>query len=197
MLRLSATACVLAALLTGVAHADNEPLLIKRAVELRQAAGENSASLMALPAQSQVTRLGLHQGPWLQVKAANGSVGWVHMFDVGSSAAIAATTAPSTSSNAATGALRSLSNFFGGSSSQPKTAAATSTIGIRGLGAEDISSAQPDVAALVQAEGLRLDATQARLFAQDAQLSARAVDALPEPAAPGEKAANETQGSKR
>ena len=160
-------------------HAQSDALLIKRPAELRQAPGESAPSLQALPVQTAVTRLTARQGPWIQVKTADGTTGWVHMFDVGSSSA------PATANSTATGALRGLTNFFNrGSAQNAPTTTATSTVGIRGLGAEDIANAQPNLAALTQVEGMRLDAAQARKFAADAPLAVRAVDPLPVPTPP-------------
>jgi hypothetical protein len=68
------------------------------------------------------------------------------------------------------------------------------------MSAEDIANAQPNLTALKQAETLRADATQARRFAGEAQLTARAVDALPEPppaAADDGTAANGQRGGSK
>jgi hypothetical protein len=99
------------------------------------------------------------------------------MFDVG-------TAAPSTSAgSAASGMLRGLTSFLNRGNTQTTTTA-TATVGIRGMSSEDIANAQPNLSALKQAEALRADATQARKFADEAQLAVRAVDALPEPPPP-------------
>lgn len=164
---------------TGVvAQTGNDALVMKRNAELRESPGEAARSLAPLPAQTPLTRLPVRQGAWIQVRMANGATGWVHMFDVGT------TSAPSATSNAAAGALRGISNFFNRGSAQANTTTATSTVGIRGLGAEDIANAQPNLAALSQVDGLRQDATQARRFASDAGLQARTVEPLPVPPAP-------------
>ena len=88
--------------------------------------------------------------------------------------------------NAVTGALRGITSLFNrGGAGSPATLP-TSTIGIRGLGAEDIANAQPDPAAVSQMEALRLDEAQARSFAAEAALAPVAVAPLPAPAsAPG------------
>jgi hypothetical protein len=94
--------------------------------------------------------------------------------------------AQSSGTNAVTGALRGITSLFNRGNATSPTTLPTSTIGIRGLGAEDIANAQPNPAAVGQMEALRLDAAQARSFAADASLSAIAVDPLPAPArAPG------------
>lgn len=171
---------VLALLLTpgvsAVAQTQNDMLFVKRAAELRQAPSQGSASLGALPLQTTVTRLPERSGAWIQVRTTSGVVGWIHMFDT------AAVGSPSSNTSAASGALRGLTNFLNrGSAQATNNTAATSTVGIRGLTSEDLASAQPNMAALAQAEGLRQDAAQARRFAAEAELVPRTVDPLPAP----------------
>lgn len=161
------------ALLLGsaLAHAQPESVLVKRTTELREAPGEASRSVAPLAARTPVTRSGARQGAWIQVRTAEGASGWVHMFDVAPASSAAA---PSAGANA----LRGLTSFFnkGGATT------ATSTVGIRGLDAEDLARAQPNMAAVAQADTLRMDTDQARRFASAAALRSRPVDALPEPA---------------
>lgn len=179
----------LAAALAGPAQAQqSETLYVKRPTDLRQGPTETTASVIALPAQAAVTRLPERVGPWMKVKTEAGQTGWVHMFDVG--------TVPvqSTAGSTASGALRGLTNFFKGGGSSTTTTA-TSTVGIRGLGAEDIANAQPNVDALKKIEGLRADANAAKRFASESQLAARAVDPLPVPDAPAASAAASNDNS--
>jgi hypothetical protein len=156
-----------------------EAMLTKRPTSLRDAPAATAATLANLPAQSALTRMPARQGPWVQVRTAAGVNGWVHLFD------IASATEQGTVAGAATGALRGLTNFFNrGNTAAP--ASPTATVGIRGLSAEDLGSAQPSMAALAQAEAQRQDANQARKFATDAALRAQAVTPLPTPAAPAQ-----------
>ncbi len=67
------------------------------------------------------------------------------MFDLGPQSGAAPT-----SGNSATSGIRGLGSLFGNNSGSTTTA--TSTVGIRGLGAEDIAKAQPNPAAVTQAE---------------------------------------------
>lgn len=157
------------------AHAQQDAAVIKRATELRQDPAESSASLGALAADSAVSRTGERKGSWVKVRTAQGSTGWVHMFDVGAQAGAA-----SAGSNTATSGLRSLGGLFGGGSSTT----ATATVGIRGLSAEDIANAQPNPAAVQQAEKLRVSADQAQRFASAAALRKQTVEPLPEPPRP-------------
>jgi Bacterial SH3 domain len=166
------------ALVALPATAQTEALVAKRATELRDAPGDTANSLATLPAQTTLTRLPARQGPWVQVKAANGQTGWVHMFDMGSPGTT------STVANTAQGALRGLTNLFNRGSAQNSAGSPTSTVGIRGLGAEDIANAQPNLAALAQADTMRMDAAQAKRFAAEAPLTPRTVEPLPEPPPP-------------
>ena len=175
---------VIAPLLTSLlvfsapAHAQpqGEAVLIKRAAQLREGPGDSARSLAPLPVQTSVTRLGERNGAWIKVRTADGTSGWVHMFDI---------TAPSSQAGAGTGALRSLSSFFNkGSAQAPGGAVATSTVGIRGLGAEDLANAVPNLAAVAQADANRANAAQARQFAGSASLNTRQVEPLPTPAPP-------------
>ena len=164
--------------LAGPAFAQaGDPFVIKRATELRSGPSDASASLGTLAAQTPVTHQATRQGPWYEVRTAQGATGWVHMFDMGNAAP---------AGNVVTGTLRGLSNFFsrGGSQANTNSSGTTSTVGIRGLGAEDIARSQPNLTAVAQLDRLRSDPGQARKFAQDARLAAQSVDALPVPAAP-------------
>ncbi len=177
---------VIAMLVATAAHAQTDVIQLKRASELRSLPSEVSSSVASLPAQTSLSRLPERQGAWMRVKTESGQTGWVHMFDVGSTA----TPAPASASNAQSGAnplsgaLRGLTGLFNGGGTKPTTTTSTSTVGIRGLGAEDIANAQPNAAALGTAESMRVDPAQAKRFAADAQLVARAVDPLPAPPAP-------------
>ncbi len=159
-----------------------EAMLIKRPAQLREAPSELSRSLQALPLQTSVSRLGERQGPWIKARTSDGSTGWVHMFDVTSASG---GTQANPVASAGAGALRGITNFFNrGSAQPPGSNVATSTLGIRGLGVENLANAQPDVAAVAQADALRINAVQARQFAATVALASRPVDALPPVAAP-------------
>jgi hypothetical protein len=166
-----------ALVLAASAFAQTESLLLKRAADLRQGPSDSTAAVVSLPAQAPVTRLPERQGPWMRVTSAAGQTGWIHMFD------LATASAPTSAGSTASGMLRGLTSFLNRGNTQTITTA-TATVGIRGMGAEDIANAQPNLTALKQAEALRADAAQARKFAGEALLTARAVEALPEPPAP-------------
>lgn len=171
--RHAAGAMVLLALALALpVQAQEEPAVVKRASELREAPGDGGRILASLPADSAVTRLGDRQGPWVKVKSPAGATGWVHMFDI----------APGSGSGTgvAAGALRSVTSFFN-KPSQQRTTTPTATIGIRGLGAEDIAQAQPDTAAVGRMEALRASENDARQFARQAAITPADVVPLPAP----------------
>jgi hypothetical protein len=158
------------------AQTSGEAAVTRRAAELRETPGDTGRSLAALPAQSPVTRLAERHGAWVQVKSSTGTTGWLHMFDVGPAQG------GSQSQGGASGVLRGVTSLFnrGG---PPTTTTATSTIGIRGLGAEDLANAQPNLPAVTQMEALRQTENQARDFANRSSLAAVPVDPLPAAAA--------------
>lgn len=170
--RMGIWACGLVVLLAGAAQAQGEAAVMKRAAELREAPAESARAVAALPAQSAVTRLGERRGPWIEIRSGAGVTGWVHMFDVGPADSLAP------AGNPATGALRGLTNLFNKGGTQ-RVVTPTATIGIRGLGAEDLAQATPNMQAVGQMETLRQSERQAREFAREAALAPIDVPALP------------------
>ena len=182
--------CAAAALLLGPAALvfwgparaqQGEAATIVRPAQLRDAPGETGRSLAALAAQEPVTRLGERHGGWIRVQTGSGASGWVHLFDLGPGGfnSVGTASAPA-GGNAVTGSLRGLTNLLRGSSAPPPRTA-TSTIGIRGLEAEDLTRAQPNLNAVNQMERLREGEGGARQFAAEAALVSAAVPALPSP----------------
>ncbi len=169
-----------------LALAQNDAVVTRRALELRETPDDAARSLAPLAAQTPVTRQAGRQGAWVQIRTAQGISGWVHMFEVGPANA----PAPASSGNAATSAMRGLTGLFDKGHSQTASTGTTSVIGIRGLGAEDIANAVPNPALVNQAEAMRADAAQARQFASAASLTAREVKALPVPSARAEPTSN-------
>lgn len=181
----AATGLLLVLALTGFSGAvraqQGEPAVLKRPAQLREAPGDSGRSLASLPAQEPVTRLGDREGGWIKVQTRTGVAGWVHMFDVGPAGfGSGAGTSASGSGNSVSSGLRGLSNLLTGGSGSPQVA--TSTIGIRGLEAEDLARAQPNLNAVGQMEQLRQSEGGARAFAAEAALVAATVPALPAPA---------------
>lgn len=179
-------ACLASAALVS-AHAQ-ESAVVKRATQLRDAPADSGASVAPLEANTVVTRSNERKGAWTKVSTPQGATGWVHMFDLGPQSGSA-----SAGGGTATGGLRSLGGLFGGNSGSTTTA--TSTVGIRGLGAEDIANAQPNPAAVGKAEGLRVNADQARQFASNASLHTRQVPPLAAPPRPTSSGSGATGSS--
>ena len=165
-------ACGLAA-----AQSAGEPALTKRATELRESPSDTGKSVAALPAQAPLTRLEQRQGPWIQVRTAAGATGWLHLFDI---APTTGAQAPQGSQGPSSGGfMRGVTSMF---ARPAPVQTATSTIGIRGLGAEDLANAQPNLQAVSQVEAQRQTESQARDFAGRAQLKSESVEPLPAPA---------------
>lgn len=175
-----ALACLFAhALAWGQTPPAGDGLLVKRATELRSSPGDNQASLGPLAAQASVTRLAGRQGPWVEVRSAAGATGWLHMFDLTSAGSASGT------GNVATSALRGIGNFFNRSNAPANNSGGvTATVGIRGLSAEDLERAQPNLNAVLMLETMRQDARQTRSFAAQVQWTTQAVEALPVPPPP-------------
>lgn len=174
MIRIAPCLLFAAFLLLPAAWAQ-EAALTRRAVELRDAPGDQARALASLPAQSPVTRTNERRGPWVQVRTAQGASGWLHLFDVGPASA-----APE-GGGVAGGALRGVTSLFGNARPTPQTA---STSGIRGLGAEDLAQAQPNPAGVSRMEAQRQGDADVRAFAQRAGWQPAAVEPLPAPALP-------------
>lgn len=178
MIRTALRSAALVALLLSSAWAQ-EAAVTRRATELRETPSDAGRSLAALPAQSPVTRTEQRQGPWVQVRTPQGATGWVHLFDLGPANAAAGTATAGDS--VVGGALRGVSNLFGGGSGS-RPAQTSTTAGIRGLGAEDLAQAQPDTGAVKQMEAQRPSDADVRSFADRAAWRPAAVEPLPAPA---------------
>ena len=185
MIRIARPAFALAALLASAALAQ-EAVATRRATDMREAAGDSSRSVAALPAQAALTRTGERRGPWVQVRTAQGVTGWVHLFDLGpvtasiTSTGSAAGTAAGDAAHAVGGALRGITALLGGS----RPVHAGTTAGIRGLDAQDLARAQPNVYERAQMEKLRLGDAEAHAFAEAAGLHPVSVPDLPAPPPP-------------
>jgi len=164
-------------------HAQDEAV-IKRSTALRAQPGDSANSVGHLTASESVTRTALRQGAWIQIRNASGVLGWVHMFDVGTPGSAVPTVS---NDNAATSSMRGLGQILGGSG---PTRTATNTVGIRGLGAGDVSRTTgggrnyATSTNLQQIDGMRVSTEEARAFAVAASFKTQNVAALPVPAPP-------------
>ena len=175
MIRTALRGAALVFLLLASAWAQ-EAAVTRRATELRETPADTGRSLAPLPAQTALTRTEQRQGPWVQVRTAAGATGWVHLFDLGPATASAVSS--SGDGGIVGGALRGVSSLFGGGGNA-RQAQTSTTAGIRGLGAEDLAQSQPDLNAVRQMEGLRVNDADARSFASRASWKPVAVEPLP------------------
>lgn len=173
-------------LLGCAAQAQTEPLVTKRSTELRESPAEGARSLAQLPARTPLNRLKDRSGPWVQVQvrpaAAGGEVGasgWIHLFDLGAPTAVSTTTGTTGNDTGASSLLRGVTSFFNRGSASQGSTVATSTVGVRGLSAEDLARATPNPAAVDQVETWRVDAAAAKRFAATSSLIATPVAPLP------------------
>ena len=176
-LRCGKAAFLVLAALAGSAQAE-EAALTRRAVELRASPGDTGRSVASLPQQSPVTRLDGRQGPWIQVRSAQGATGWLHLFDLGPATASGGS-GGSSSGGFVTGALRGVTGLF--DTNAPRHS--NTTAGIRGLEAEDLANAQPNPAGVQRMAAWRASENDARAFAGRAAWQPVVVQALPAPAA--------------
>ena len=181
------TAALLMLLTLGAtAHAE-EAVLTRRALDLRASPGDGGPRVASLPEQSPVTRLDGRQGPWVQVRSAQGATGWVHMFDLGPAAA----SGTGASGGFASGAMRGVSSLFNGGRSRP-IQTTTATTGIRGLEAEDLANAQPNPAGVQRMAGWRASENDARAYAGRVAWRPAAVEPLPPPSSTSPARTGET-----
>lgn len=143
---------------------------------MRQEPSSDATVLLALPAGTKVTRMPNKQGAYAQIKTSGSQIGWVRMFDLSR----VDTPQASDTTNTAKDALRGLTSLFGAGSKKPE-ATPTATMGIRGLDAQDITNAQPDMVSLAKLEAIRVSADDAHVFADRAAMQARQVTDLPTP----------------
>lgn len=127
-----------------------------------------------LPAGSAVQVLEL-SGPGARVVASGGMDGWVPASRVRIAAA-AGSASGGGSAGGGSSLLRALTGLVGGGGQA--TEQRTVTTGVRGLRAEDLANARPDIGAVDALERHRVDDGAARGHARSAGLVARRVDYL-------------------
>ncbi len=147
---------------------------ITTASALRQAPDPAAAVVAYLKAGQAVTITG-RDGSWLQARTVGepAQKGWIRMFDVrltGNGGA-----------GRSAGTFSRLLDLFRGDEHKGAPGRVTSTIGIRGLTAEELRTARADLRALRQMERFASDPRRALHFADEAQLRARRLGYL-EPA---------------
>jgi hypothetical protein len=142
------------------AHAD--PATVIRPVELKQAPASDAETVATLDSEAKV-QTGERRGGWIQVKTDAGASGWVKFLALRFSGTGGAKTGDS--------GVAQLFNVARSGSTGSQV-----TTGVRGLDAEDISTAQPNPAALQRMDGYAVNADEAGRFAAAGPLQAQSVD---------------------
>ena len=170
MRRSSISRCLPCLLLSGLLLA-TAPLQaadtasVIQATPLRTAPDREAESRQLLRQGEQLTVL-RRQAGWVQVRTTGGVSGWAHMTGV-------KLAAPGLSQRAG-GFFR----WFGGGSRADAQTTANVTIGVRGISAQDLAQAQPDMAALTQMEGVPSGARIGERFSAKRGLKAQSVEYL-------------------
>lgn len=118
-------------------------------------------------------------GLWFEVEVINPATpGWVRFSRVRVTESPSTTEPARSNGNALTSLSRSATGLFGYGNRQAQPSGTIATVGIRGLNASDLHSAQPDPRQLQRLNTFRVSPNTAASFAKVAALSARAVDYL-------------------
>lgn len=120
------------------------------------------AAIVAPIAANTPIEIQSNKGAWMQVKAANGQVGWIKLLNV--------RTSGGGTSNSGLGTLGNVIKT--GSSGQ------TVTTGVKGLSAEQIQQAEPNPAEVEKMESYASSQADAARAAQQAKLSPQSVAAI-------------------
>jgi Bacterial SH3 domain len=135
-----------AALAAGVAQA--APATLVRAVELKQQPASDAPSVAQLAADAAVDA-GERRGGWVRVKTAAGESGWVKLLSL--------RYARSGDAKSGDSGVAQLFNVARSGSSGTRVAT-----GVRGLDAEQLANAQPNLQALRQLEDYAVDGAAAQ-----------------------------------
>ena len=139
-----------------------EPAVVIRATELKKEPATDAATVAEL-AENAALDAGERKGGWTRVRTPGGSEGWVKML-------LLRYGAPGTAKAGDTG----LSQMF--NVARTGTSGTTVTTGVRGLDAEQISNAHPNVAELGKMASFAATKEASSGFAKRAKLQARQVD---------------------
>jgi hypothetical protein len=155
-------AAVVAVTLFWALTASANPATVVRPTELKKAPASDAETLASLEENATV-QTAERRGGWIQVKTDAGVSGWVKFLALRFSGAGAA--------QAGDSGITQLFNAARGG-----TSGSQATTGVRGLDAEDISSAQPNAAALHKMDDYAVGVDEAARFAAAGPLQAQAVD---------------------
>ncbi|MDF3030163.1 MAG: type 3 domain protein [Moraxellaceae bacterium] len=137
---------------------------LTRAESLREKPFADAKALAPLASGAKV-EIVTRNGGWYQVKS-GGKTGWVRMLSVRRSAGAGGS---------------DIAGLAGVASGRTGTGTVTTTTGVRGLDAQDLSTATFDEEQVKKAEALRVTAGAANAFAKQGKLAVRDVQPLPLP----------------
>ena len=159
-------------MLTAAAAQAGEIAYTVRATELKAKPFADAATLLSLAEHGKV-EIVARQASWMQVKAADGTTGWVKMLSL----RLGNGEASKKSGDNGLGALFNVA-ATGNSGS-------TVTTGVRGLSEENLKNAHPNPQALKTMQGYAVSKQEASGFAKAGKLKSQHMDYLTPPAKGG------------
>ncbi len=159
------------------------PGIISADTELRKRPYRSAPVITEIAKDTQVDVV-RRQGYWLKIKLAGDDQpdGWIKLFKLRYEATPAPVSTTDSKPPASGGFFANLArgatSLFGSSSRSSNDSHGTSTIGIRGLGAEDLETAGPNPAELRRLMRFTVEEEEAADFADEASLAAADMDYL-------------------
>lgn len=148
--------------------------VVARQAPLRKSPNPIAKAVATLPAKTPVTILG-KRGYWVNVKVnATGAKGWLRSIRVRRDYPAEAAANPKSDGNVFASIARRTTTLVGGNAG--RGSGETTTIGIRGLSAESLSAAQPNLAELKRLDSYRTSNSKAASFARQGKLQVSALE---------------------
>ena len=151
----------------GVFAQAQESVTTNRATEVRANPDDSALSLQSLAPQSKVQVIE-RKGAWSKVKTET-QTGWVRMMHLRGGVTIEE--APQSGSKSSGGGFLAGFNRLLGGNQQTNQRAQSATVGIRGLSAEELTTASPNPQALAEMKSFVCNQPDAEKFAKDANLA--------------------------
>lgn len=174
---------LLGALLNSFSAVAGEQAKTLLSVDLKQEPFVDAKVLQNLSANNGVEVL-TRKGGWVQVKAADGTQGWLKMTSIKYGEA---------SASKSDGGWGSLLNSARGG--RTASSGVTVTTGVRGLSAEELKNAKPSPEAVKRMDSFPNGKNEGMGFAKTAQLQSQKIDYLAAPASAGAGTGNEGSSS--
>ena len=151
----------------GVFAQAQESVTTNRATEVRANPDDSALSLQSLAPQSKVQVIE-RKGAWSKVKTET-QTGWVRMMHLRGGVTIEE--APQSGSKSSGGGFLAGFNRLLGGNQQTNQRAQSATVGIRGLSAEELTTASPNPQALAEMKSFVCNQPDAEKLAKDANLA--------------------------